>query len=223
MLPHTLVVEEFASLGATDLVHSKNALYIHKHKAPGYSSSINIGIGYALDHDYSHIVTINNDIELTSRILPQFMRGFRYADIVGGTLWYPSGRLQSASWSYREDCMPIETEKYLHFNSASRYKDERFVGGITGALQGFDLTLGYYDEDYLLSYEDVDFCVRALMNDKKILYTPSISAVHVESSTRGNFLGQAELQSFNLYKKRLDEWNITGGELNLKVEEQNKL
>lgn len=219
MLVHTLVVEEFASSGV-QWVCDFGCEYIHKHKAPGYASSINIGLGFARSKSYTHVVTINSDIEFTQSILVPFMRGFRYGEIVGGTLWYPSGKIQSAGWDYHDDCIPREFEKNLAFNTAEKFKEERYVGGITGALQGFSLECGDYDEGYYLSYEDVDFCVTNLLQGKRIFYTPSISAVHVESATRGYFTGPGELKSLKKYLERTKE--ITGNTLNSIVDAYNK-
>jgi GT2 family glycosyltransferase len=219
MLEHTLIVEEFASLGvlwATEY----GCKHIHKHKPPGYSSSVNIGLEYAKEHGYTHVVTVNQDIEFTRPVLSAFIRGFRYGDIVGGLLYYPTGRIQSAGFWYRGDCLPVEYEKRLPANSARLYKEERFVGGVTGALQGFSLECGLYDETFALGYEDVWFCIQALMADRKVFYTPTIEAVHVESATRGRFPTQAEISSLN--RLEILSKDIDARVLNAKVGEYNK-
>lgn len=200
MLEHTLLIEEFASIGVSDLALAYKTSYIHKHKEPGYSSSVNIGITEAKAKKYTHVVTINQDIELTHSILVPFIRAFLHAQIVGGRLLYPDGTIQSAGWFYRDDMMPLEYEKKQYFSHAELSKKERFVGGVTGALQGFSLECGYYDEGFSLSYEDVEFCLRNLQEGRKILYTPTIEAVHVESATRGYFVGPRELKSLERYK-----------------------
>jgi GT2 family glycosyltransferase len=223
MMPHTLVVEEFASVGVTDMCQSFGCTYIHKHLPPGYATSINLGIKFASEKNYTHVVTINSDIEFTKSLLVPIVRAFSYGDIIGGTLWYPTGKIQSAGWEYRDDCIPIETEKGVSFQSATLYKKERFVGGITGALQGFSLECGLYDDKFFLSYEDVEFCVRNLLEGRKIFYTPTIEAVHVESATRGYFLGIGELKSFKRYSEIVEEKNLTGTYLNSIVEEYNKV
>jgi GT2 family glycosyltransferase len=203
MLAHTLIVEEAESLPVT-WCKDVGCRHVKKMTAAGYSSSINIGIMNAAEHGYTHVVTINQDIEFVQPILVPFMRAFRYGDIAGGTLYYPTGKIQSAGWFYRDDGMPLEYEKYLHSLSAKEHERERFVGGITGALQGFSLSCGYYDEKFDLGYEDVEFCLRNLQAGKKIFYTPTIRAVHVESAIRGSFPGEAEIASFDRYKSITD-------------------
>jgi len=219
MLPHTLIVEEFASIGVK-WAEDYGCKYIHKHRGPSYSSSINVGIDYAIENGYTHAVTINQDIEFVKPVLAPFMRAFRYGDIVGGTLYYPTGRIQSAGWYYRSDALPLEHEKRLPSNSCGLYKKERFVGGITGALQGFSLECGRYDEAFLLAYEDVWFCASNLLAGRRIFYTPTIEAVHVESATRGRFVGREEIQSVNHYLELTKD--INGRSLNAIVDEYNK-
>lgn len=218
MLPHTLVVEEFASLGVR-WCESYGCQYIHKHTPNGYSSSVNIGLKHAKEKGYTHVVTINQDIEMLAPVLVPFVRGFRLADIVGGTLFYPGGKIQSAGWFYRPDMCPLEYEKHKPQNSCELWKKERFVGGVTGALKGFSLELGLYDESFPMSYEDVEYCIRALLADKKILYTPTISAVHHESAIRGRHVGEAELISFERYKEVTE--TVSAALLNAKVEAYN--
>lgn len=202
MLAHTLIVEELASIGVR-WCENYGCKYVQKTVEPSYSKSVNIGLEIARKHSYTHVVTINQDVELLAPILVPFIRAFKKADIAGGLLLYPSGKVQSAGWYYREpDCMPVEHEKGQYFDEQSQgllCNKERFVGGVTGALQGFSLELGSYDEDFGLSYEDVEFCIRALESGKKIFYTPTIRAVHCESATRGYFVGPVELRSYEKY------------------------
>ena len=219
MLPHTLIVEEEIS---DKLLFLKDygVKVVRKKGDCGYSTSINLGLQLAKKVGYTHVITVNSDIEFTQPFLVPFVRAFNYGDIVGGSLFFPGGRIQSAGWHYRDDGMPIEHEKGLFFNSAELYKKERFVGGITGALQGINLDCGEYDEGYPLSYEDVDFCVRNLLLGRKIFYTPTISAIHYESATRGYTVGPKELASFQRYDKKIGK--ISMESLNSKVSGYNE-
>jgi len=220
MLPHTLIVEEFFSRGVS-WVKDYGCQYFQKCTDPNYAASVNLGMRFAIVDEYSHVVTINQDVELVQSILPAFMRAFLYGDIVGGTLFYPSGRIQSASWFYSEDGDPLEIEKQYFQAEGDAWKGERYVGGITGALQGISLSMGlFYDEKFSLSYEDVSFCVEALLLGHRIFYTPSICAVHVESATRGYFVGEKELTSYKYYKKKHE--GLDGETLNRIVEAYNK-
>lgn len=220
MLPHTLVVEEFFSDGMS-WVKDYGCQYFQKCTDPSYAASVNIGMRFAICDKYTHVVTVNQDVEFTQSVLPAFMRGFLYGDIVGGTLFYPSGKIQSASWFYDDDLSPLEIEKQYFQEQGDAWKKERYVGGITGALQGISLSMGlFYDEKFSLSYEDVSFCIEALKAGHRIFYTPSICGVHVESATRGYFVGEKELKSYLYYKKK--HAGLDGKTLNVLVDGYNK-
>ena len=219
MLPHLLIIEEQIS-EQIDFYKDYGVRVIRKKGPCGYATSINKGLELAKKVGYTHVITVNSDIEFTQPFLVPFVRAFNYGDIVGGTLLYPSGKIQSAGWYYRDDGMPIEYEKGQYLNQAKEYKKERFVGGITGALQGINLECGLYDEGYPLSYEDVDFCVRNILLGRKIFYTPTICAIHFESATRGYTVGPMELHSFKRYDKKIGKISMSA--LNGRIAEYNE-
>lgn len=71
---------------------------------------------------------------------------------------------------------------------AYKFNNYKYVNFASGCFQIikkeiFD-SVGLYDEDYFLYYEDTDFCSRVLKNDYLILYNPdSIIRHKVSAST----------------------------------------
>ena len=55
--------------------------------------------------------------------------------------------------------------------------------------------VGFFDEHFLMGFEDVDFCLRAWNTGTPVLYCGSAEFIHHECVTRGKTIGERELRS----------------------------
>jgi len=155
----------------------------------GFSHAVNVGLRWASDYNYDAVL-VNADMEFFSDTWLSALSEAAYteeADVVGGLLLYPSGLIQHAG---------------IYFSVITRFYDHiyRFappdlpaaqkmrVCPVTGALQYIKhdtiRRVGFYDEDFKLGWEDVDYCLRVFQAGGKCLYTPHALAIHYESTFR---------------------------------------
>ena len=112
----------------------------------------------------------------------------RPAAVVGARLLYPNGCIQHAGVFFS-----ARTRAFWHrcqYGPADL--PEALVPvlcPVTGALQLIRhetlATVGLYDEEYRMAYEDVDYCLRVFESGLQCIYEPSVCAVHHESVFRG--------------------------------------
>jgi GT2 family glycosyltransferase len=199
LLSSTYVVDDCSPMQNTETMLRRLAktfgvqLALHEHNM-GYSGAVNTGRMFAGFYKHDTVLTMNSDVELTTPVLRYIDEGFKdeRTGIIGAKLLYPTGRVQAAGFEVRDDGSPVEYEKSAYEATEPR----RYVMGVTGALQAFRIGCGEYSTKYRLGFEDVEFCMRAWMNDWKVLYDPRIVAIHSESATRGKALGEVEKQSY---------------------------
>ena len=112
------------------------------------------------------------------------------AGVVGARLLYPSGRLQHAGIVYLPRARRFDHEYRHRPGNYPPALETTEVLGVTGALmlveKGFWDKLGGMDEQFFLSWEDVDFSLRAWAAGRRVLYTGQAYAVHPEGTTRAN-------------------------------------
>lgn len=158
----------------------------------GFSSTVNVGLREALDRGID-CVLMNADIECQtdgwlSVMQAQLDTQGRPASVVGALLLYPMGLIQHAGIFFS-----LLTRSFDH-----RYRfgpgnlseaHQRCLCPVTGAFQFIRneclQTVGIYDSDFYLGYEDVDFCLRVFESGRECIYVPGVNAFHHESLFRG--------------------------------------
>lgn len=162
---------------------------LENEKRQSYAISVNRGIQKATG-DY--LLFLNNDIvfhqpDWIHRLI-QTSQEAKNIGVVGCRLVYPDQTLQHAGGVLKRDY------RYVHLfrGKPKNYKPARCtydVVSVTGALMLIKrevvTDIGGLCEDYPLSYEDVDFCLRARQTGWRIVYCGSCWAVHEEGVTRG--------------------------------------
>ena len=185
--PETELVDELESLCKHDPYSSLE----RKLENTGFSKTVNVGLRRALAEERDAILC-NADIEFMEpgwieRMLVTHDSKGRPAAIVGALLLYPNGLIQHAGI-------------YASFLDRSFDHRMRFAPGtlpeahqpqvcpVTGALQliRYDTlrTIGIYDEDFKLAFEDVDYGLRVFDAGLECVYQPGVRAIHHESLFR---------------------------------------
>ena len=125
--------------------------------------------------------------------------------IIGAKLLYPNLSIQHAGivrTSY------LKLFKHIYRNRNYDHPPTNFPNkyiAVTGACQYINRELinkiGYLDEKYILSYEDIDYCVNARLNGYDVWYIPHVAMTHYESATRTN--------QYDKYNRSLfwNKWN----------------
>lgn len=154
-----------------------------------YAKAINAGLNVAAGY---YMLLLNNDVAFPHKgwlqRIVKTAETARNIGIVGCRLLYPDGTIQHAGG------MLLQDERYDHryrgkpgdFPNACLNHD---VASVTAALMLIKrevlLDIGPLSEDYLLSYEDLDFCLRARQRGWRVIYCGKAVAIHHEGSTRG--------------------------------------
>jgi GT2 family glycosyltransferase len=165
---------------------------ILKDENEGFSRTVNRGLRLALEEGKDALL-VNQDIQFVDEGWLEAMVGRtdtegRPAAVVGAKLLYPTGLIQHAGIFYSR--LFHWFDHRLRFGPADLPEaNVPAVCPVTGALQlirhGTLADVGLYDEEYVMGYEDVDYCLRVFDAGLTCVYEPAAWALHHESAIRG--------------------------------------
>jgi GT2 family glycosyltransferase len=175
------------------LSNSENIRIVHYDEAFNYSRAINLG---AAEAGGKYLLFLNNDIQIIHAdwltelvqwaLLPR-------VGIVGAKLLYPDQSIQHAGVVF--DPNRLISHVFCHqppgktgpHGSENWYRN--YVG-VTGACQMIRKELfeqlGGYDEQFQLTFSDIDICLRAARSGYRVVYNPFSVSIHHESATRND-------------------------------------
>lgn len=154
-----------------------------------YAKAVNAGLKVASG---KFILLLNNDVIfrqtgwLSSML--QTVESAWNIGIVGCRLLYPNGTIQHAGGRL------LSGERYDHLyrgqsgtlpKACLTYDVESVTGALLLIKKEVIDDIGLLCEDYPLSYEDVDFCLRARQSGWRVIYCGKAVAIHNEGTTRG--------------------------------------
>jgi GT2 family glycosyltransferase len=180
------------TLAYYEQLSSDNTIVLIRYpEAFNYSKAINLGAAHA---NGKYLLFLNNDIRIhQADWLTELVQWAMLPEIgvVGPQLLYPNGTVQHAGVVLDPNrlishvfCHQLPTANGPH-GSVEWYRN--YIG-VTGACQMirkdlFEL-LGGYDEQFKLTFNDIDICQRAIKMGYRVVYNPFSQAYHYESSTR---------------------------------------
>ncbi len=186
---------------------------VYRQANGGYSSTVNRGIEWLVSiKKVDTILTLNSDCEVLAPFQKIVEATFDHdpkITVIGGRLFYPSGRIQSAGQTVPRDGGVIEHYKNQYPNDDITSGDPRYTHSVTGAMQFFKVSAGLYDETFPMAYEDVEFCMRQWSEGNRVFYQPNIRGVHREGATRGRFPSARELVSIERFDEVRNKADIT--------------
>lgn len=155
----------------------------------GYAKAVNEGIQHASGQ---YVLLLNNDVRFHQSgwldLLLQTADSASNIGIVGCRLLYPDHTIQHAGGTLLPGVIYdhlYRGEREDHPVAAMTYD----IASVTGALMLIKREvlddIGRLSEEYLLSYEDVDYCLRARQAEWRVVYCGKSAAIHNEGSTRG--------------------------------------
>jgi O-antigen biosynthesis protein len=159
-----------------------------------FSRQVNRGMASATGE---LILLLNNDIEvIDSDWLREMVSCFDYPDtgIVGARLLYPNHRLQHAG-----TIIGLRNGLAAHWlvgrpkdypGPMARLQIRQSLTAVTGACMLISRAclkeVGKFDEiAFPVAYNDVDFCLRAVAQGFRVVWTPFATLIHRESASRG--------------------------------------
>lgn len=146
-----------------------------------------------------YVLLLNNDTQVQLNFLEEMLRPFehnKYIGIVGAKLLYPNKTIQFAGMGRN-----VFNPKWFdhHFRNqpeglpaANQPKELICSTGacllvkreVNESLKG-DPNGQYFDDNFQMAFEDVDFCFRARKKGWKVWYQPTAVVIHYEGATRG--------------------------------------
>ena len=193
----------------------------------GFSANVNRGLRAA--DPRRDVVLLNSDVVPYKGWLAclQHMTSYDEAiGVVGAKLLYPDGRIQYGGTVRNLGAMEWFDHRYRFQASDFGPSD---VEGPTLAATGAAMyitraaldTVGLFDEDLPMAYEDVDYCLRVWQAGLQVAYAPSAQMRHDESVTRGTEVGARERTSQRVFWEKwagfFDRREVRGPNGKLKI------
>ena len=171
----------------------------------GFAANVNRGLRAA---DPGHdVVLLNSDVVPFRGWLQCLQYASTYTGtvgVVGAKLLYPDGRIQYGGTVRNLGAMEWFDHRYRFQPSDHGPSD---VEGPTLAATGAAMyitraaidTVGLFDEQLPMAYEDVDYCLRVWQAGMEVAYEPAAQLRHDESVTRGTSVGERERTSQRVF------------------------
>lgn len=166
----------------------------------GFAGGVNIGIRYALQHDFTYVALFNNDAIADPAWLSTLVTASKEhkSAITTGLLLHADGKTidSTGDWysiwglpfprsrnDIREDA-PASGYVFGATGGASLYRSELFK------------KVGLFDESFFAYYEDVDISFRTQLAGHKVYYTNEAIAYHKQGASSSKISGFGTYQTF---------------------------
>ena len=198
-----IVVENGSVDGSVELLESEypDVTLLKQPKNLGFAGGVNIGIRYALDHEFDYVALFNNDAVADKEWLKYLVNTLekspntgiatcKFLNIDGSsidstgdmyTVWglpYPRGRGEKNNTIYNKD---------VYIFGAS--------GGATIYRSELLRKIGLFDEKFFAYYEDIDVSFRAQLSGWKVQYVSTAIAYHRIGATSNKIRGFTTYQT----------------------------
>lgn len=174
-----IVVDNGSSDDSVEILKNiSNIKLLCSEKNLGYSAGNNIGIKYALDHDFEYIWLLNNDAIPENDCLEELIKTDkqeREHALIGTVIKNPDQSIQCFGGGYFNHltgnsihCIEIDPDKNLDYLCAASIL-------IHSSLF---IKHGLLDERFFLYWEDVEFCQRLKKAGIKFIVSKDSSVIH---------------------------------------------
>jgi len=206
-----LVIDNNSSDGSGNIIKDKypKIEYLQLGKNYGFAGGYNKSFEYLKDKKTEFILLLNNDTEVDSEILKNFIKASDYYgknNIYGGKIFYKKNP-QKIWYAGGKVNLKIGYIAHIgiHRKDSSRYSLQQVTDYVTGCcffttmetmdqLDGFDTNFNMYGED-------VDICLRARKKEIRCIFLPNVILWHhVSASIGGNYSFKKNIKKIKSYK-----------------------
>lgn len=198
-----VVVENGSTDGSVELLAAKypQVVTLAQPINLGFAGGVNVGINYALDHDYEAVALFNNDAVAE----PTWAKQLAKALAANNKLGVVTGTFMSADHSHLDSTGDTYTVWGLPFprgrgeKPAGQYDQQTAIFGASGGASLYRVEMlkqiGLFDEDFFAYYEDVDISFRAQLAGWQAAFVPAAVAYHQIGATSSKIKGFTTYQT----------------------------
>ena len=205
-----VVVDNASTDGSVNYINSAfpDMPIIINEKNWGYSKGFNIGIKKALELNTDYILILNNDTILHPELLNELVKTarseYKAGAVFGKVYFYGTNKIQSAGKTFNSYLL---NSKIIGFGEADvgqydKVQEYNFADDVCLLLSREALeSIGGYDPDLFLYYEEVDLFIRLNKANFKLYYNPNAIIWHKVSQSSGG--GWNPLKSYHLSRSKI--------------------
>lgn len=188
--------EDFLALGKIN--HAK---IIECNDNLGFAKANNIGIEYAINHDYPFVLLINNDTVCDSCMIERLVSNYSENEVLVPYIYYYSEK--DALWYGGGTVDRIKgNSKHIYEKNDSNFYCDYATGCCMLLSRNILFKVGILPEDYFMYYEDMDYSLCLQKNGVKIKCIVDATLYHkVGKSSGGN---QSVFSTYYLTRNRLN-------------------
>lgn len=197
----------------------------------GWTGGSNLGVEYALEAGYEHILLLNNDAFVEPDMLAQFMAAHARAPdaILGGVLKSEDGLSEGLAGSRMNPATGIP--QWLPLAELGTSNDgllptTSVVGGALFAHRDVFEAVGPFDDDFYMYYDETDWCTRAAKAGRRAFIAERATLRHVGAGSTGGtdsplvtyFLTRNSLlfvERYASFRQRWAVWRIVLGRIRM--------
>jgi len=157
------------------------------------------------------ICLLNNDVEITDKSWLTRLVALatdKNVGAVGAKLLYPDGRVQHAGVILGINFGPEHAFKGAPAKEGgymNRLITTQNYLAVTAACMVFRRDVfeevGGFNEEFAVNFNDTDFCLRVYERGYRIVWTPHVELLHLESGTRRGLYKEEALKELKLFRK----------------------
>lgn len=186
-----ILVDNGSTDGSQEYVRAQypEVKLLELNKNMGFTGACNAGYAVSMG---DLVVLLNNDTEVDPRWLEELVGAFERVPEAGSVaskmlLFDQRDVLHTAGDYYRVDGLPGNRGVWQH--DAGQYEKETFVFSACGGAAAYRRELleeiGFLDDDFFFSCEDVDLAWRINLTGRKVLYAPDAVVYHKLKASEG--------------------------------------
>ena len=205
---------------------ANNKVRVIRHNAAFNWAELNNVAAAQSDADY--LLFLNDDTKALDKDWDHILRGYLARSdvgVIGARLLYEDGSVQHGGVTINQlDFVASDAivhEAHGQSPSLGGYMRRSQLchtsSAVTGAFLAckrldFEAASGFDAENFAVTFNDIDFCLRLAELDKKTLYVPAITMLHFESKSRGydSVTSEKAERVQREHKMMIEKWNKIG-------------
>lgn len=163
----------------------------------GYAGGNNVAIKKAIEESFDYICILNPDIRIKEDFITPLIKILEENKSIGvigpricyrkkNNQIYSDGGLVIPEKGY--ETKHLNHDKFKNKVTAKKLNDVSYVNGsaMISPTSSFN-TNGLFREDFFLYFEETEWCLRLLDNNKRVVTNPTIEVFHQSSNKGANF------------------------------------